>query len=139
MTPSTLSVRSRALGLLAVSVTWLTVACNSAAPPAGSKTPLAATSEGARSFLTTVSDAMTRLLIGVNQTGWVAQTFITDDTEAIDARENQAMISAQAQWAKDSVTFDRVEVTPAERRQLNLLKLSLVLAAPDNADRKSVV
>ena len=76
---------------------------------------------------------MTRLLIGVNQTGWVAQTFITDDTEAIDARENQAMISAQAQWAKDSVTFDRVEVTPAERRQLNLLKLSLVLAAPDNA------
>lgn len=94
---------------------------------------LPATPAGARAFLTQVNDTLTRLWIAVNQSGWVAQTYITDDTEAIDARTNQDVIAAQATFAKASTAFDAVEVTADERRQLNLLKLSLVLAAPADA------
>lgn len=38
---------------------------------------------------------MARLWIAQNQSGWVAQTFITDDSEAIDARVNQQVIGEQ--------------------------------------------
>ena len=65
-----------------------------------------------------------------NQAGWVAQTFITADTEAIDARNTQALIEAVARFAKQSTRFDTLEVPADQRRQLNLLKLSLVMATP---------
>ena len=39
-------------------------------------------------------------------------------------------IEAVAQFAKEATRFDRVEVSADERRQLNLLKLSLEMAAP---------
>lgn len=89
-----------------------------------------ATTEQARAFLANVDESLTRLAIAGNQAGWVAQTFITPDTEAIDARTNQEVIAAQARFAKESTRFDHVDVSPEERRQLNLLKLSLVMAAP---------
>ena len=41
------------------------------------------------------------------------QTFITDDTEAIAARANQAANDAGAKFAKEATQFDQVEV-PAD-------------------------
>jgi peptidyl-dipeptidase A len=113
------------------------VGCTTEAPSLStSSTSSASTSrpgvEQARAFLAQVSDTLTRLWIAGGQAGWVAQTYITDDTEAIDARTNQEVIAAQARFAKESTAFDAVDVSPDERRQLNLLKLSLVMAAPSD-------
>ena len=44
----------------------------------------------AKTFLDTVNDTTLRLGIQQAQAGWVQQTYITDDTEAIAARANQA-------------------------------------------------
>jgi peptidyl-dipeptidase A len=74
-----------------------------------------------------------KLTVEANQAGWVAQNFITEDTEALDARMTQAVADTIARYAKESVKFDQVEVPPDQRRQLNLLKLSLVLATPADA------
>src|SRR4029077_17109490 len=66
------------------------------------------------------------------QASWVQQTFITDDTEAISARANQAANEAGAKFARESVQYDKVEVPADQRRQLNLLKVALVLATPSD-------
>ncbi len=91
------------------------------------------TSAEADEFLSRVDASLTRRLIEQNQSGWVAQTYITDETEAIDARVNQAVIEEIARFAKESTRFDRVEVAPDKRRQLDLLKIALVMTTPSNA------
>jgi peptidyl-dipeptidase A len=75
---------------------------------------------------------MKKLEIESNQASWVQQNFITDDTEALEARVNQRVTDAIAKFAKDAVAYDKVSVSPAERRQLQLLKNSLVMATPSD-------
>jgi peptidyl-dipeptidase A len=84
----------------------------------------------AATFVATVNDTLKRLSIAGAQAGWVAQNFITDDTEAIDARATREVADATARFAKESTRFDQVEVPPDQRRQLDVLKVSLVLATP---------
>ncbi len=97
--------------------------------PASSETPTAA---GAKTFLDAVSETNLRLGNQASQAGWVQQTFITDDTEAISARANQAANEAGARFAKEAVRYDGVQVPADQRRQLNLLKVGLVLATPSD-------
>ena len=94
--------------------------------------PSAPTAADAKKFLDNVNDTMKRLEIEQNQAGWIAQTYITDDTEAISARVNLEVTDAIARFAKESTRFDKVEVPRDERRQLNLLKLSLVMVTPSD-------
>jgi peptidyl-dipeptidase A len=95
--------------------------------PPSSAPPTAA---GARAFLDNANATTLKLGIQQGQAGWVQQTFITDDTEAIAARANQAYNEAGARFAREAVQYDSVQVSPDERRQLNLLKVALVLATP---------
>jgi peptidyl-dipeptidase A len=97
------------------------MACNS--------TP-ARTPETAKAFLDEVNATMLKLGVEQQQAGWIYSTFITQDTEALNARANQAYIDAIAKYAKEAAAYDNVAVTPDERRQLNLLKLSLELVTP---------
>ena len=94
--------------------------------------PAPPTAADAKQFLDTVNDTMKRLEIEQNQAGWVQQNFITDDTEALQARVNQRVIDAIAKYAKESAKFDKVDVPADQRRQLNLLKLSLVMVTPSD-------
>jgi len=99
-------------------------------PTASGGSPTAAE---AKAFLDNVNDTMKRLGIAQSQADWVQQTYITDDSEAISARVNQQYVDAVAKFAKEATRFDQVEVPADQRRQLTLLKVALVLAAPSNA------
>src|SRR5262245_42187414 len=101
--------------------TLILAACGRAAEPAP-------TPADAKKFLDEVNDAALRLTVEQGEAGWVQQNFITDDTEALAARTNQRVIDALARFAKQSTKYDKVEVPADERRQLNLLKVSLVMA-----------
>jgi peptidyl-dipeptidase A len=70
----------------------------------GTTTP-SPTAADARAFLGTVNDTMKRLGVEQNQSGWVQQNFITDDTEALAARVNQRYIDAVARFAKEATKF----------------------------------
>jgi len=109
----------------------LAAACAAVIGCAGSSGAPPSTSD-AKTFLGTVNDTMKRLGIEQGRAGWVQQTFITADTEAIAARANQEFIDATARFAKESTKFDKVAVPADERRQLNLLKLSLTMVTPAN-------
>jgi peptidyl-dipeptidase A len=105
------------------------VACGDARPSAADAT----------AFLKNVDDTFRRLYLDGARAGWVTQNFITVDTEALDARMQQAASDASSRFAKEAVRFDAVDVTPDERRQLDLLKVSLVLATPsDPAESEEV-
>ncbi|MBI4264500.1 MAG: M2 family metallopeptidase, partial [Acidobacteria bacterium] len=71
-----------------------------------------------------------RLSNEANQAGWVQNTYITSDTEAMAARANAAYATAVTDFAKRAAQFDAVELAPDERRQLNVLRTSLTMAAP---------
>jgi peptidyl-dipeptidase A len=88
------------------------------------------TADEARQFLGNVDATLKRLSLQAAQAGWIAQTHITEDSEALDARATQALIEAVARFAKEATAFNDVEVSPEERRQLDLLKLSLVMVTP---------
>ena len=86
-----------------------------------------------RTFLTDANSTMHRLAIEQSRAGWIQQTFITDDTEALSALANRRFIDAVARLAKGATAFDNVSVSAEERRQLDLLKHSLVMVAPSDA------
>ena len=84
----------------------------------------------AKAFLDAVNQKMLTLGIQQGRASWVQQNFITDDTEAIAARASQEFADAIAKFAKDAARFEKAAVPPDLRRQLNILKVSLVLATP---------
>ena len=115
----------RLAGALALAATLLSVSgC------AGGGMTSQPTAADAKTFLKQANETLSRLWIEQNQAGWVAQNFITDDTEALSAKVNQRVIDQVAKFAKDATRFDKIEVPADDRRQLNLLKLALVMATP---------
>ena len=103
------------------------IACSVSAPGG---TPPGPTAEDATTYLASVNDSLLKLGIAGGQAGWVAQNFITDDTEALDARATQQVSDASAKYAKEATKFDKLELPAEQRRELDLLKVSLVLATP---------
>ena len=101
----------------------MVVSCSRGAAPA----PTAAE---AKKFIDDVNADLLKIGTIAAKAGWVAETYITDDTEALNARETQISIEAVKKYARDAVRFDHVTVEPDIRRQLNLLKLSLVMVTP---------
>jgi peptidyl-dipeptidase A len=93
----------------------------------------APTTAEAEQFLARVNETMLRLGIDSARADWVYSTYITQDTEALTARAEQAYIDAVARFAKEAARFDAVEVPADERRQLTLLKLALELATPSDS------
>jgi peptidyl-dipeptidase A len=97
------------------------------APGAG-----APTAAEAEQFLAGVNETMLRLGIEAGRADWVYSTYITQDTEALNARNDQAYIDAVARFGKEAARFDAVEVPADQRRQLDLLKLALELVTPSD-------
>jgi peptidyl-dipeptidase A len=98
----------------------------------GTSTPPAPTADDAAAFLKEVDGRLLALAVDANQAGWVQQNFITVDTEAINAKSNKALIEAVAKYAKDATRFEGLQLPADQRRQINLLRLSLVMAAPSD-------
>jgi len=109
---------------------FLVAACSAAAACSRGASSSAPTAADAKAFLGTVNETTMKLGIEASRAGWVQQTYITDDTEALAARANQAANDAGARFAKEATKYDHVDVAPGERRELTVLKTSLVLASP---------
>jgi peptidyl-dipeptidase A len=68
-----------------------------------------------------------------NQADWVAETYITQDTEAINARANDRGIALTTALIAESHRFDALPLPPEMARKIRLLRLSLSLPAPADA------
>jgi peptidyl-dipeptidase A len=92
----------------------------------------APTAADARVFLDEVNEAMLRLAVDSNRAGWVQATHITHDTNILAAKANEAYSTAVTKYATDAARFDKVDLPGELRRQMDVLKLSLTLAAPSD-------
>jgi peptidyl-dipeptidase A len=105
-----------------VALTGAGVACRNA----GSAQPDA----GVTTFLADANDTLLRLGIESSQAGWVQNTYITPDTEAISARASEAYMTAATNFSRQATRYDAATVSDVERRQLTVLKSALTMAAP---------
>jgi peptidyl-dipeptidase A len=83
-------------------------------------------------LLDEANETLLRLSQEANQAGWVQQTYITEDTDAISARADQAYITAVTDYAKRAARADGARATPEQRRQLVVLRNTLTMAAPSD-------
>jgi peptidyl-dipeptidase A len=80
-----------------------------------------------------IEQAETRLLglwIKSQRASWVAENFITDDTESISADADQAAKAATAELANQAKKFDKLQLPPDVARKFKLLKLSVDIPSP---------
>lgn len=97
--------------------------------PAAGEQP--ATAESAAAF---VADAETRLAtLGeyAARIQWTRATNITFDTMWLEAKVNAEVTELQVQLANEAARFNDVQVPEDVRRKLNLLRLGIVLPAPN--------
>ncbi|HEV8383909.1 MAG TPA: M2 family metallopeptidase [Candidatus Acidoferrales bacterium] len=91
----------------------------------------------ARAFTDRVEKRLFDLSLKYSQADWVAQNFITDDTEALSADANEQLIAATTEFATQATRFDKLKLPAEVERKLLLLKLSLTLPAPKNEAERS--
>jgi peptidyl-dipeptidase A len=120
--------RTTVIALALASIVWAGCSRDGAPPSSGG-----AGSSDVSSFLTEANETLLRLSNEANQAGWVQQTYITVDTEAISARADQAFVTALTEYAKRAAVLDATKATPDEQRQLTVLKNTLTMAAPAEA------
>ena len=92
-----------------------------------------ATAEEARQFLDRVNEELLRLINNGNRAGWVQSTYITPDTEALNAQANEQLTSAVTRYAKEARRFDQLSLPALERREMTVLENSLTVSAPPDA------
>ncbi len=65
---------------------------------------------------------------------WVQATYIIDDTDTLAAKANEKVTALGVKLAQEASRFDDLDLPDDLRRKLDLLKLSLTVPAPANAE-----
>ncbi len=86
----------------------------------------------AAAFMTNAEKELADLEVKANEAQWVADNFITDDTEAISAELSKNLNVAIQRLAIDAKRFDHATLAPTLRRKFTLLKLSLTAPPPSD-------
>ena len=102
-------------------------------PPMPPQPPPGPTAEDAARFVAGAEARLSELNIAANRANWIAANFITEDSQAMAAKENERFISAGVELAKGAARFDNVANLPYDvRRKLNLIKLKLTTPGPSD-------
>ena len=112
------------------------IAAACAASPAFAKTAAPSVVEAA-AFLKVVEKDLLDLWIYQGTTDWVRNNFITDDTETLGARANEAVMEYVSRKAAEATRFDPVKLPTDLRRKFDLLKVSLDMPAPRDPAKRT--
>ena len=99
--------------------------------------PTVLTSNDAQVFLDKVAKEQVALALSINRAEWIYSNFITEDTSALAAEASQKATEASVKFAMQAASFDAIDVTPIQRRQLNILKQSIVLPSPQDSAKSA--
>jgi len=131
------ALRSRRIGLFLAAIAAMAPVANgqtSALKEKASPTPRAAapapTVAEAERFISRAETRLLDLWIKSQRASWVAENFITDDTEAISADADAAVKAATADLARQARRYEKLPLPPDVARKFKLLKLSVDIPAP---------
>ena len=104
------------------------------APVAQAQAPAApapaATPAEAKAFIDKAEADLAALSVYVNKASWVRATYITEDTQWLEAKAGAEATELATRLAIDAARYDQVVVDPVTRRKLDILKRALVAPAP---------
>lgn len=100
-----------------------------AAAPAVAEQPV--TAEGATAFVAEAETKLATISEYQQRVAWTRATNITFDTMWLEAKVNAEVTELQVQLANEAARFNDVQVPADVRRKLNLLRLGIVLPAPN--------
>jgi peptidyl-dipeptidase A len=101
-------------------------------PPPPPPPPPGPTVEDANRFVAEAEARLAAMNVDANRAGWVQQNFITEDTQQLSARENEKLINAGVELAKEAARFDDLELPYDTRRKLETIKLALTSPGPSD-------
>ncbi len=90
------------------------------------------TVEEAQAFIAQAETRLLDLWIDAGRAAWVQNNFITDDTNALAAAANTAVMAATTELAAAAARFDALELPLELERKLLRLKTSLAAVAPSD-------
>jgi peptidyl-dipeptidase A len=100
---------------------------------AEAQSPAAPTVAEARSFMERAETRLLSLWIDQQRAQWVSSNLITDDTQLLAASADQAVKAATADLAQQARRFSELALPPDLARKFLLLKLSVSVPAPRDA------
>src|SRR3954468_15123314 len=81
-------------------------------------------------FIEKAETELLGLIIESQRAGWVQETYITGDTEALVAKANERLIARATELVEESQRYAKLQLPPELRRKFFLLKLGLGTPAP---------
>ena len=95
-----------------------------------------ATVEGAQAFVDQVNKDLKELWGQAERAAWVKSTYITHDTQKLEAREHERVMEYMAKKIKEARRFENLELPADTKRALYLLKYAAGLPAPDDVEKR---
>jgi peptidyl-dipeptidase A len=103
-------------------------------------TPAApASAEEAQTFIDTLEKERYDLLQRQAKAAWVRATYINDDTAALAADADVAVMEFSARKARESQRFAGLQLDGAVARKLGLVRLSETMPGPNDADKREAL
>jgi len=124
------------IGWLVLSLVLLAPVARAQVPPKKNPSPPAKltstqpTLADAKRFIEQAETRLLDLWIKSGRASWVAENFITDDTESITADADQAVKAVTSELANQAKKFDQLRLPPDVARKFMLLKLSVAIPSP---------
>ena len=93
--------------------------------------------EGATAFVERLNAELKALGDEVNAAGWVQATYITPDTQLLNAKAQERQLAWFSTAAKEARHYDSQQLDPSTARALLLLKLGVAAPAPDDPAKRA--
>jgi peptidyl-dipeptidase A len=122
----------RTLVIAALALPAMSAVAQQSSPARPSTAAAAPSAAEAQRFIARAEKELADLSVKVNRADWVANNFITDDTEELTAEAQEAYAVATQKLALEARRFDKVTLPAAARRKFDLLRLSLAAPPPGN-------
>ncbi len=88
--------------------------------------------ETADQFIARVNEEIRALAPEVTASQWLSATYITDDTQLLEAKYNERYLSQLNKWIEQAKKFEGQPMSPETARAIQLLKLSTSMPAPSD-------
>jgi len=100
-------------------------------PAAAEAPPPPATPAGAHDYIASVEKTLADFSVYASRIAWVNATYITDDTDALNAQVGAEYTEMGVRFAKDAARFNGVSgIAADDARKLDILRTGLVAPAP---------
>jgi peptidyl-dipeptidase A len=108
-----------------------------AAAPAGGVSGPAGAAQSADEFVARVNGELTALSQEAQAAGFTLDTFITLDTQLLNAKANDRYLAYLSKAVAEARRYDTQQLSPATARALMKLRLNVAAPAPDDAHKRA--